>query len=101
MWKYISNSTCDLLKYGDVIIANVGATLGTVFRAPDFKIPMTLAPNTILLKPKIYFVDNKFIKYYFFSPKGQKQIENIATGSAQPKFNNKVQEAIALSLIQG
>ncbi len=35
---------------GEVIISNVGANSGTVFRCPNLSTPMTLGPNSIVLK---------------------------------------------------
>jgi type I restriction enzyme S subunit len=69
---------------GDVIISNVGANAGTVFTAPDLGIPMTLGPNSVVLKglevPRYW--------YYFFSGAvGQHELGGITSGSAQPKFN--------------
>ncbi|NMO72891.1 restriction endonuclease subunit S [Vibrio breoganii] len=96
-WKndlvYVDESSYKFLKKssvqpGDVIISNVGANAGTVFRAPDLGLPMTLGPNSVLLKPKINTPEAKDFLYYFFSsPKGQHNLSSILSGSAQPKFN--------------
>ena len=60
---------------GDVVIANVGANAGSVFRVPDLKQPMTLGPNAILVRPKNKTPDVKrFLYFYFSSPIGQHQI---------------------------
>jgi len=40
------------LSAGDIVIANVGANAGTVFRVPKLGVPMTLGPNAILCRPK-------------------------------------------------
>lgn len=71
--------------YGnEIIISNVGAHLGTVFRTPTLGSPMSLGPNAILLKTK--YIDDYY--YYFFtSKKGQALLKTIVSGSAQPKFN--------------
>lgn len=71
--------------YGnEIIISNVGAHLGTVFRTPTLGTPMSLGPNAILLKTK--YIDDYY--YYFFtSKKGQALLKTIVSGSAQPKFN--------------
>lgn len=92
-YVYIDEDGFNFLKKstvlpGDVIISNVGANAGTVFRAPDFGIPMTLGPNSVLIKPKQdkpYLKD--YIYYFFVSPKGQSILKSILSGSAQPKFN--------------
>jgi type I restriction enzyme S subunit len=47
-YEYLSKTS---LVGGEIVIANVGS-LGKVFRVPKFDSPMTLAPNTYLLKFK-------------------------------------------------
>ncbi len=69
---------------GEIIIANVGANVGTVFQAPVMNTKMTLGPNTVVVKPK---GNNKFYYYWFLSNNGQHTIKSIVGGSAQPKFN--------------
>lgn len=69
---------------GEIIISNVGANVGTVFRCPKLPYKMSLAPNAIMVK----FKEND--DFYFFwlrSPAGQHMLHSIVTGSAQPKFN--------------
>jgi type I restriction enzyme S subunit len=72
------------LKGGEIIIANVGANAGQVFRAPFLTKPMTLGPNSIMLKTKY---DDTFYYYWLKSNNGQEALKSIITGSAQPKFN--------------
>ncbi|MTI88829.1 MAG: type I R/M system specificity subunit [Balneolaceae bacterium] len=73
---------------GDVVISNVGANAGTVFKVPDLGKPMTLGPNSVLLKPRVDLQEVKDYLYYFFSsPVGQHLLNSITAGSAQPKFN--------------
>lgn len=69
---------------GEIIISNVGANVGTVFKCPHLKYKMSLAPNSITVKLK---GDNDFYYYWFKSPVGQHNIKALVTGSAQPKFN--------------
>ena len=69
---------------GEIIISNVGANVGTVFKAPVLDYKMNLGPNSIMLKTKGY--DN-FYYYWFRSRNGQESIKSILSGSAQPKFN--------------
>jgi type I restriction enzyme S subunit len=71
--------------YGEeIIIANVGANVGTVFLAPKLNCRMSLGPNAIMLKTKGI---DKFYYYWFKSQVGQNSLKSIITGSAQPKFN--------------
>ena len=96
-WKgdfvYVDKSSYDFLRKsslepGDIVIANVGANAGTVFRVPDLGTRMTLGPNAVLCRPK----DEKnlqrdFLYYYLVSEAGQQSLQSILSGSAQPKFN--------------
>jgi len=86
---YVDNKSYDFLKKSslqpnDIIISNVGAHAGTVFRAPNFKIPMTLGPNAILFRSN---VNDNFMYFWLTSEIGQESITNIITTTAQPKFN--------------
>jgi type I restriction enzyme S subunit len=72
---------------GDVVIANVGANAGTVFRVPELDRPMTLGPNAILCRPQNNELLREYLYYYLVSNAGSNSIQSIITGSAQPKFN--------------
>ena len=69
---------------GEIIISNVGANVGTVFRCPFLDTNMSLAPNAIMLKTQ---GNDNFYYYWFLSRNGQHTLKSIVTGSAQPKFN--------------
>lgn len=68
----------------DIIISNVGARCGITFRAPNLGKPMSLAPNSILLRTN---QNNDFIYYWLTSHYGQSSLDSIKTTTAQPKFN--------------
>lgn len=72
------------LKGGEIIISNVGAYTGTIFRAPILDRPTTLGPNAVMLNFKN---GNTFYEYWLKSNPGQYMIGGIISGSAQPKFN--------------
>ncbi len=72
------------LTGGEIIISNVGANVGTVFKCPYLNTPMSLGPNAIMFKTK---GNDDFIYYWFRSRNGQHSLKSIVTGSAQPKFN--------------
>lgn len=74
-----------VVEPGDVVIANVGDP-GRVFRVPDLGRPMTLGPNSVLLRP-YPGIEKGFICYFFASVWGQELIRRIITGTAQRKFN--------------
>ena len=80
-YNYLSKTK---LFGNEIIISNVGANLGTVFRCPKLDIPMTLGPNSIMIKSKI---SDDYLYYYFCSNTGQKNILSLVSGSAMPKFN--------------
>ena len=68
----------------DIILSNVGARLGTVFRAPDLGMPMSLGPNSILIKSTEY---GDYLYCWLQSAYGQSEIKSIVSGAGQPKFN--------------
>ena len=80
-YEFLSKSK---LYGNEIIISNVGANVGTVFRCPKLKYKMSLAPNSIMVKFK--GVDD-FYYYWLKSRMGQHMLHSIITGSAQPKFN--------------
>lgn len=86
---YISEDSYNFLKksklYGDeIIISNVGANVGTVFKCPRLRFKMSLAPNSIMMRTKGH---DDFYYYWLKSGYGQFAIKSIVSGSAQPKFN--------------
>ena len=82
-YKFLSKSK---LSFGDIIVTNVGAYLGTVFQCPNLSIPMTLGPNAILIKPN-NLVINKYLYYLLSSKYGYDKLTSLIGGSAMPKFN--------------
>ncbi|RAO98299.1 hypothetical protein M388_00270 [Mesotoga sp. Brook.08.YT.4.2.5.4.] len=84
-----------VLKPGDIIIANVGARCGFVFRAPSLKLPMTLGPNAILLRTN---QDDYWVYYFLSSSIGQSQLSQIKGTSAQPKFNKTDFRSLSICL---
>ncbi len=94
-YRFLKKSSLDV---GDVIISNVGANAGTVFRVPDLGKPATLGPNSIVIKTEGKESLRDFLYYYFAGPIGQNQIQSIITGSAQPKFNKTDFRAITIKI---
>lgn len=82
-YNFLSKSK---VEAGDVVISSVGEP-GQVFRVPNLGKPMTLGPNSILLKPFSEDVEKGFLEYFFKSPIGQNSIESIVRATAQRKFN--------------
>ena len=69
---------------GEIIISNVGANVGTIFRCPHLPYKMSLAPNAIMVRFK---GNDSFYYHWLKGHYGQKMLKSIVTGSAQPKFN--------------
>lgn len=69
---------------GEIIISNVGANVGTVFRCPQLAYKMSLAPNSVMVKFK---ENDDFYFHWLRGFNGQQMLKSIVTGSAQPKFN--------------
>ncbi|OEF42915.1 restriction endonuclease subunit S [Vibrio cyclitrophicus 1F289] len=89
-YKYVTKDAYDFLykssvNPGDIVIANVGAP-GKSFIVPNLGMPMTLGPNSILLKSGSHLLNN-FLKYFFQSQWFDRLISEITTGTAQKKFN--------------
>ena len=90
---YVDKSTYDFLSKsalvpGDIVIANVGANAGFVFRVPELGMHMTLGPNAVLCRPRNEEeLRRDFLYYYLTSNSGQESLCSILSGSAQPKFN--------------
>ena len=80
-YEYLSKSK---LYGNEIIISNVGANVGTVFKCPKLGKKMSLGPNAIMLKT---YGNDDFYYYWFTSRSGQHSLQTIVTGSAQPKFN--------------
>ncbi|MDT8823265.1 restriction endonuclease subunit S [Vibrio vulnificus] len=89
-FKYVTKEAYEFLAKsavnpGDIVIANVGDP-GKSFVVPNLNQPMTLGPNSILLKSNSKNLNN-FLKYFFQSNWFEELIAQITTGTAQKKFN--------------
>ena len=80
-YEFLSKSK---LFGGEIIISNVGANVGTVFRCPKLKYKMSLAPNSVMVTFK---ENDDFYFHWLRGHNGQSMLKSIVTGSAQPKFN--------------
>jgi type I restriction enzyme S subunit len=68
----------------DIIICNVGS-IGICFRVPShLGKPLSLAPNSLLVRAS---GDNNFLFFILKSERVKKSIKSISSISAQPKFN--------------
>ena len=78
-YEFLSKSK---LQAGDIIMSNVGS-LGKLFICPDLGQPMSIAPNSILIRTD----NNKYYYYFFQSRCFQSEIKRISSTTALPKFN--------------
>lgn len=85
-----------VLYGGELILSNIGS-IGKVFRVPHLNKPMTLAPNSIMIKCHRE-TDYDLLYYYFLSPFGTEQLYSITTGTAVKKFNKTDLKTICLPL---
>ena len=82
-YDFLHNSN---LFGGELLLSNIGASIGKVHRVPNLNRPMTLAPNAIMIKGNKYFLDD-YLQYFFLSYLGQRQLKEMTTATAMPKFN--------------
>ena len=78
-YNFLSKSK---LYGGEIIMSNVGS-IGKSFICPKLSMPMSLAPNTIVINTS----NNRFYFYYFKSPSFQSSLKTISSKTALPKFN--------------
>lgn len=103
-FSYVDESSYHFLRKtklepGDVVISNVGANAGTVFRVPELSQPLTLGPNSVLCRPRNKEKLNRAFLYYFLASSiGQALLSGIISGSAQPKFNKTALRQLSLSV---
>ena len=67
---------------GEIIMSNVGS-IGKCFKCPDLNKPMSLAPNSIVIRTP----NNDFYHYVFQSLYFQSEVKRISSQTALPKFN--------------
>ena len=89
--SYIDKESYDFLEKsklfgGELMLSNIGASIGKVFKVPQLDIPMSLAPNAIILR---FFNDITcdYFEYVFKSFVGQDYLQFLSGGAAMPKFN--------------
>lgn len=80
-YEFLSNSN---LFGGEVVLPNIGASIGNVYMVPKLYKHMSLAPNAIMVKS---YGNDKFLYYYFKSKPGVDSLMLIGMAAAQDKFN--------------
>ena len=82
-YDFLENSN---LFGGELILPNIGASIGKVFIVPKLDYRMTLAPNTVMIR----FVEDyqrDWVYILFLSKFGKKLLYDISSSTAQGKFN--------------
>ena len=80
-YNFLQNSN---LYGGEIVLPNIGASVGDVYIVPQLYERMSLAPNAIMFKTECC---DKYWYYYFYSQAGKQSIFDICQSTAQPKFN--------------
>ena len=86
---YINKDSYDFLRNsnlfgGEIMLPNIGASVGDAYIVPKLYERMSLAPNAVMIRTK--YID-KYYYYYFLSKPGRLNILDIAQSTAQAKFN--------------
>jgi type I restriction enzyme S subunit len=76
-----------ILQRDDIVITRTGAYLGKVAVFSEFRLPVLPGAFSIRFRLKQDIVNPLFLRYYFNGAEGQRSIQSIATGSAQPNIN--------------
>ena len=89
--SYIDKSSYDFLDKsklhgGELILPNIGGSIGKAFLMPNLNMPMSLAPNSIMIK-FLHPIMNKFFSYIIQSPYGSEFLRETKGGTATPKFS--------------
>ncbi|MEZ7189443.1 restriction endonuclease subunit S [Pseudoalteromonas sp. DY56-GL22] len=82
-YNFLSKSS---VHGGELVVANVGAGVGTTLLVPKIDMPATLAPNMFMIVlPEL--VDKEYFLYFSQSPQYWRHINKVNTGTGQPKIN--------------
>ena len=71
---------------GELMLSNIGASIGKAFIIPALNVRMTLAPNAIVVKC-LDDVMTEYLRYLMLSCYGQKMLSDFTAGTAMPKFS--------------
>lgn len=85
---YVNKHAYDFLSKsrlmgGELIMCNIGATIGKCFICPKLNKPMTLGPNCI----SVTTPNNRYFAYYFLSKNFKKILWKIINKTTLEKFN--------------
>ena len=81
-YEFLSNSN---LFGGELILSNIGS-IGKCFIVPKLNIPMTLAPNAVMIRLVFEGLRN-YLYFFILSHQGLLELMEITSGTAMKKFN--------------
>ena len=98
--KYVNEHSYNFLKKsflegGELLFANVGANVGTVYIMPRISQKATLGPNMFLIKFNEK-IDNKYAYYTFKGNFVRDQVFTKSISAAQPKINKSELRSIEI-----
>jgi type I restriction enzyme S subunit len=82
-YEFLSKSSID---GGELVVANVGAGVGTTLEIPEINMPATLAPNMFMVVLS-ELISKRYFLFFSQSPMYKRYIEQVNTGTGQPKIN--------------
>ncbi|WP_051555360.1 restriction endonuclease subunit S [Anaerovibrio lipolyticus] len=71
---------------GELMLSNIGASIGKAFIVPKLEHPMTLAPNSIMVKC-LDEITTFYLRYLMLAYYGQNILKEFTAGTAMPKFS--------------
>lgn len=81
--EYLAKSE---IEGGELVVANVGAGVGTTLQVPKINMPATLAPNMFMVVVSEE-VSKSYFLYFSMSPVYKRYMQKVNTGTGQPKIN--------------
>ena len=81
-YHFLENSN---LFGGELILSNIGS-IGKVFIVPKMNMPMTLAPNSVMVR-LMSDAQRDYLYWFLLSPQGYDELMEITSGTAMKKFN--------------
>ena len=82
---------------GELLLSNIGASIGKALIVPKFDIPMAVAPNSIVVRTT-NLLETQFLKSVMLSTYGQSALVKFTAGSAMPKFNKTQLRSLLIPL---
>ena len=82
---------------GELLLSNIGASIGKALIVPKFDIPMAVAPNSIVVRTTD-LLETQFLKSIMLSTYGQNALVAFTAGSAMPKFNKTQLRSLLIPL---